>query len=123
MKCKRCGFLTPDNSNFCSHCGTKIDFDDTFINAEQAYQDVYSQNKSGKKSNKYREEDLRVSTGKASFLWYVLGFIVPIVGYLLAYIFSYDKPDLARKSRIGALWGTITYLVVYLSSFIFCFIL
>ena len=31
MRCNNCGFETPNNSNFCSHCGAKIEFTDAFV--------------------------------------------------------------------------------------------
>ena len=39
MKCKKCGFDTPNNSNFCSHCGSPIDFDDEFISIDSKKED------------------------------------------------------------------------------------
>lgn len=123
MKCKKCGFETPDNSNFCSHCGEKIDFDDVFINAEQAYQKDASKREQpdSRYFKRYREEDLRTNNRTASIGWYFLGFFVPILGFILASIYSYKMPDMARKCRLGAFHGIILELAMYMIYFIIAY--
>lgn len=124
MKCNKCGAYTPDNSNFCSHCGSKIEYDDVFVNAEQAYQEDYSKKTDKKYFNKYRERDLRVTySSDASFGWFLIGFFVPIAGFIIGAFLSYSKPAIARKCRLGALYGLIfdvaSYFIYFLITSLF----
>ena len=117
MRCKNCGFETPNNSNFCSHCGTKIDFEDNFISVEEPKEEPQSKSQEEVIKEQYPDIDM----SKASIMWYILGFFVPIAGLIIFFMFLYKKPDLALKARRGALHGfvidcillTVFYILVY----------
>lgn len=111
MRCKNCGFETPNNSNFCSHCGTKIDFEDNFINTEEV-KEIKEEPKTVTKEDLIKEQYPDIDLSKASILWYFLGFFVPMAGIVLFFVFLYKKPDLAFKARRGALHGFIVECIL-----------
>lgn len=54
---------------------------------------------------------------KASGAWVLLGLICPIAGLVLFIVFRNKKPDLSKKSGIGALIGTIISVVFFIIYF------
>lgn len=114
MKCKKCGFETPNNSNFCAHCGTSIDLDDVFINKDNSsyYSEVEEEKEERpKENNRYEEQDLRTYVERASIGWFFLGLVFPILGFILGAVYRYRKPDMAAKLRTGAIYGLFIELV------------
>jgi len=104
MKCKKCGFETPNNSNFCSHCGSPIDFDDEFINIDSKIEEEKEEDTINTNQNMNLMD---IDMSRASIGWYFLGLLFPIVGLILFFLFLYKKPDLAFKARRGAIHGFI----------------
>ena len=104
MKCKKCGFETPNNSNFCSHCGSPIDFDDEFINIDSKIEEEKKEDTINTNQNMNLMD---IDMSRASIGWYFLGLLFPIVGLILFFLFLYKKPDLAFKARRGAIHGFI----------------
>lgn len=115
MRCKNCGFETPNNSNFCSHCGAKIDFDDNFIDQKEEIID--------EPKEKMENNDIysNIDTSKASIGWYFLGLIAPIFGLIFFFLYLYRKPDLAFKARRGALHGFIIEIILSIGFYIYLF--
>lgn len=106
MKCKKCGFDTPNNSNFCSHCGSPIDFDDEFISIDSKTEEEKNEEHT-KNANENMNQMMNIDTSRASIGWYFLGFFFPLAGIIIFFFFLYKKPDLAFKARRGAIHGVI----------------
>ena len=49
----------------------------------------------------------KISKDKGSFGWAVLGFLIPIIGLILALLWKNKKPNNAKKAVIGTLAGSI----------------
>lgn len=114
MICKVCGKETPNNSNFCSHCGRRIDLDDILVDSNEEKSEVTPKIVSTEDylQSIYPDIDL----GKASILWYFLGLFVPMAGLIAFFIFLYKKPDAAFKARKGAIHGfllNVTILFIF----------
>ena len=84
MYCKNCGSPVDDTSSYCTNCGAWID----------------------NKSNAIISED------SSSFGFAVLGFFIPIVGFILFLIYEEKKPKRAKSAGKGALIGFITRIVL-----------
>ena len=115
MKCKKCGFETPNNSNFCSHCGSPIDFDDEFINIDSKIEEEKKEDTINTNQNMNL---MNIDMSRASIGWYFLGLLFPIVGLILFFLFLYKKPDLAFKARRGAIHGFILSIALTFLFFI-----
>ena len=115
MKCKKCGFETPNNSNFCSHCGSPIDFDDEFINIDSKIEEEKKEDTINTNQNMNLMD---IDMSRASVGWYFLGLLFPIVGLILFFLFLYKKPDLAFKARRGAIHGFILSIALTFLFFI-----
>ncbi len=115
MKCKKCGFETPNNSNFCSHCGSPIDFDDEFINIDSKIEEEKKEDTINTNQNMNLMD---IDMSRASIGWYFLGLLFPIVGLILFFLFLYKKPDLAFKARRGAIHGFILSIALTFLFFI-----
>lgn len=109
MRCKKCGFETPNNSNFCSHCGAPIDFDDEFINIDSKIEEEKEEDTTNTNQNMNLMD---IDMSRASIGWYFLGLLFPIVGLILFFLFLYKKPDLAFKARRGAIHGFLISVVL-----------
>jgi len=115
MKCKKCGFETPNNSNFCSHCGSPIDFDDEFINIDSKIEEEKKEDTINTNQNMNL---MNIDMSRASIGWYFLGLLFPTVGLILFFLFLYKKPDLAFKARRGAIHGFILSIALTFLFFI-----
>ena len=81
MFCSFCGNEIDENASICVHCGRK----------PQMYQETPK------------------DEGKAIYFW--IGFLVPIAGFLV-WIFTHDTtPNSARKALIGGIWGTVAVVL------------
>ena len=84
MYCRNCGSKIDDNSTYCTRCGARID-------------DIVHPNDSD----------------EGSSVWFaVLGFFIPIVGFILFLVYEGKKPKRAKAAGKGALIGFITKIAV-----------
>lgn len=83
--CRNCGKEIAEGSVFCEFCGER-----------QKAEEKVSDNDSG------------------SPWWAVLGFFIPIVGFILWLLWRDTKPKSARSAGIGALIGFVLSLPSYL---------
>ena len=84
MYCGNCGNKIDDNSAYCNCCGARID-------------------------NIVHPND----SDEGSSVWFaVIGFIIPIVGFILFLVYEGKKPKRAKAAGKGALIGFITKIVV-----------
>lgn len=84
MYCKNCGRAVDDNSLYCYNCGVRLD------NTSCA----------------------NISEDNSSFGFAVLGFFIPIAGFILFLIYEGKKPKRAKSAGKGALIGFITKIVL-----------
>ena len=92
---------------FCSFCGKEID--------DKAQVCVHCKNKVV--SYKEPMED----KGKALYFW--IGFLIPIAGFLL-WVFTHDDtPKSAKKALMGAIWGTVAVIALVILCYIVFFLL
>lgn len=106
MKCKKCGFETPNNSNFCSHCGAPVDFNDEFISIDSKIEEEKNEEHTIN-ANENMNQMMNIDMSRASIGWYFLGLFFPLAGIIIFFLFLYKKPDLAFKARRGAIHGFI----------------
>lgn len=84
MYCRNCGSKIDDNSAYCTRCGARID-------------DIVHPNDSD----------------EGSSVWFaVLGFFIPIVGFILFLVYEGKKPKRAKAAGKGALIGFITKIAL-----------
>lgn len=90
--------------NYCTNCGNKVD--------SNAYICVHC-------GVKLQNEVVPQVDDKGGFGWSVLGFFIPVVGFILYLVWKNEKPKTAKAAGKGAL----AYLIVYILIFIVAFIL
>lgn len=49
-----------------------------------------------------------------SFGWFILGFIIPLVGLILFLVWTPEKPKSAKMAMLGFVIGTIFYIILYI---------
>ena len=92
---------------FCSFCGKEID--------DKAAVCVYC----GKKVQGYQETPK--DEGRALYFW--IGFLLPIAGFLI-WIFTHDTtPNNGRKALIGAVWGIVAAVAAVILFYVLFFLL
>lgn len=87
-------------TKFCSNCGEPI--------ADKAYI-----------CTKCGVKQAGVSDDKGGLGWFLLGFIIPIVGLILWLIWKDEKPETAKSVGQGALISFILGILLYVVAFIF----
>lgn len=83
MYCKYCGKEIPNESKYCSYCGSNL-----YLNIENTKID------------------------NASIGWFILGFLVPLVGLILFLLWEEEKPLTAKKVGLGALVSAIIQIIL-----------
>lgn len=73
MFCNSCGKEIDDKAQVCVHCGAPV-----------------------------KPEANQVTEG-SGFGWGILGFIIPIVGFVLYFVWKEKKPKSAKAAMIGAI--------------------
>ena len=71
--CKNCNSELNDNAIYCSHCGLT------------------------------QEIEINKVNDKGGFWWGLLGFVVPLVGFILYLVFRNERPKTSKACGIGAL--------------------
>lgn len=94
MFCPYCGKKMEDNQEVCLSCGK------------------YVKNASKSSSNGGGVDD-------GNFVWGLIGFLVPIVGAVLYFMWKEQKPKNAKKAGMGALISVGINFVVSILSLIF----
>lgn len=84
MYCKNCGQSVDTTSVFCSHCGAKLD-------------------------NRYAVHN---DDDKSSFAFGLLGFFIPLAGFILFLVYEGKRPKRAKCAGKGALIGFVTKIVI-----------
>lgn len=84
MYCKNCGRSVDDTSSYCNNCGARID----------------------------NKPNADVSEDNSNLGFAILGFFIPIVGFILFLIYEEKKPKRAKSAGKGALIGFITKIVL-----------
>ena len=131
MYCHNCGKQVGDNSRFCRYCGADLregaskhgqggtdaadgqgaqekKSDDLFgFNAQNGgQQGSGGYNAPPPQYTRYTDPDDRRSVGFG-----VLGFFIPLVGFILWLVWRDSMPQRARSCAIGALVGVIVYVI------------
>ncbi|MGI6279378.1 MAG: zinc ribbon domain-containing protein [Acutalibacteraceae bacterium] len=88
MFCQSCGRQLPDNANFCPLCGHAAIVSSPYVN-------------------------YKVSSG-----WWWLGFLFPIIGFILWLVWKDSEPQKASKIGRGALTGLILVAAINIIIFI-----
>ncbi len=136
MYCHNCGKQVGDNSRFCRYCGadlregaSKHEQDGTDAADGQGAQEKKSDDLFGFNAQnggqqgsggynapppqytRYTDPDDRRSVGFG-----VLGFFIPLVGFILWLVWRDSMPQRARSCAIGALVGVIVYVIFVIIS-------
>ena len=98
-KCLHCNEVCDDSASICPKCGALVD---TYVD-HKTYMDVYHVNHGKRLKN------------KKLILWFLLGFILPYIGFLVSWIMYDSERDRAKAILLGAIISTIlTTLLSYL---------
>lgn len=93
MFCSFCGKEIDSKASICVHCGKTV----------QSYHEAQK------------------DEGRALYFW--LGFLLPLAGFLI-WVFTHDNtPNNARKALIGAIWGTVAVVLAIILFYVLFFAL
>jgi len=94
MYCNKCGEQVTEIDKFCPNCGTSVSEEQQVSNSSNHYQR---------------------SVDKANFGFALLGFVIPIVGIILYFIWKNEYPLKAKSCIKGALISiSISVIAVFL---------
>ena len=103
-KCLHCGEECEDNVSICPKCGALVE---EYID-HKSYMDVYHVNH-GKKIRNYK-----------LILWFLLGMILPYIGFLVSWIMYDSERSKAKAILLGAIVSTL--ISTFLPYFIIWFV-
>ena len=93
---------------YCSKCGTEVDFNTQYCPKCGAPQSTSSYQPAPQRSADPYDS--------GSIGWFILGFFVPLVGFILYLVWASDRPKSAKMSGLGALVGillSVVFSVIY----------
>ena len=95
MYCKNCGTEIRDGSNFCENCGKSV-------------------NDCGETAQTAQIQSIQapVLDYSGSFLMWLVGFFIPVVGLVLFLCMRKDEPGKARSAGKGALTAFLIHLAL-----------
>lgn len=103
-KCLHCNELCDDSVTICPKCGAMVD---TYVDNKE-YMDVYHVNHG------------KTIKNRKIILWFLLGLILPYIGFLVGWILFDGEREKAKTLLLGAIVSTIitTFLpyIIYLVS-------
>ena len=127
MQCKRCGANINEGTNYCSVCGefnpvnpytnqpanNGYSFQQQMNNGQQYNQQMYN----GQQYNPpFAPYNPNVTNDSGSIGWGILGFFIPLVGWILFFIWKNSKPQTAKVAGIGGVIGFIVNFIIYASN-------
>ena len=106
---------------FCGNCGTKLK-DGKCPKCDK--KETKKTTKTEKvKAEKVKTESVKdVKEEKVNFGWFVLGFFVPIAGFIIFLVFLNSRKKLSKTAGLGALIGVIKNITIIILYYIFLFI-
>ena len=100
-KCLHCGEMCEDSVTICPKCGAMVD---TYVDHKE-YMDVYHVNHGKRLKN------------RKIILWFLLGLILPYIGFVVSWIFFDGEREKAKALLLGAIVSTvITSLLPFIIS-------
>lgn len=130
MYCNNCGAEIDDNSRFCINCGQQInnfnsvnDMNNNFDTAEGQQQEYANNQQNGNVNNSGPQFVNTLSyepIGMWGYFGYELLFSIPVIGFILAIIFSITSNNVnvknfARAYFIMFIFGVIILFIVYVT--------
>lgn len=122
-KCNMCGSQLQDSYNACPNCGNPNLMVDQSVQTQPmgGMQQQYGQPMPGQPMGGMQQQYGQpmpgpvvqpVDNSKGSFGWAVLGFLIPIVGWILYFCWKNTKPGNAKMAGIGGIVGFCFNLIV-----------
>ncbi len=119
--CQYCGCQIKDGNYFCENCGTPVNnlYNNNGNNGNYNNYNNYNNNYNGNYNGNYNYNNLNPAVPVKEeylFLWGLLGFFIPIAGFVLFLIWLKEKPKTAKSAGLGALIRTIiTFFIVMIA--------
>lgn len=114
--CNQCGAKNDDSARFCEKCGNKL-------NANASNDNVYNHNAYGNSAynnNAYNNNTPQPNSNgeedKPSIGFNILGFLIPLVGFILFFVWKDKTPNKAKTLLSWSVGGFILGLIYALSN-------
>ena len=95
-RCLHCNEICEDSVSICPKCGAMVD---SYID-HKTYMDVYHVNHGKKIKN------------KKLILWFLLGLILPYIGFVVSWIMYDGERDKAKAVLLGAIVSSVVSIVL-----------
>lgn len=120
MFCSNCGLKIDDDSTHCPYCGKPVvtvidttnDNEKTSSTNNETFDDINSSHSASNQSQK------KVSSNdNSSGWWIVLGIFMPLIAFILFFVYRENMPKASKMCGIGALVGiciNVVGIILYL---------
>ena len=111
--CTNCGNKMEDHHNACSQCGMMYQ---STMTGTQAMPNNYQQMPNGAYYNPqyqpYGQQMMQQQEEQVGYAWVVLGFVIPIAGWIIWGIWNNTKPKTAKYAGIAGIIGFVLNLIL-----------
>ena len=121
-KCSSCKHQVTDNYEACPYCGSfnlvqeEVKYDSSYVQRGSLMEQMEeSRRQNMQYNNYYNNRQQEYDSG--SIGWTVLGFFIPIVGFILYFVWKNNKPCCAKMSLIGGVIGFILNCILISQGF------
>ncbi len=107
--CSSCGAQMPDENNACTNCGTMLNGQTVPENNQVPPAENQAPPVTPRAPVNYTSAP--IPEEKGSIAWGILGFLIPIVGFILFFAWNGSRPGDAKTAGTGALIGFVINLI------------
>jgi uncharacterized membrane protein YvbJ len=102
-KCKNCGNSLTADDRYCQQCGeNNSKFVSEVSNEASKNKEIIESSSTGQRQTYAARPQEGQGIG-----WFVLGLMIPLVGFILYFSFKPDKPNSSSMSLSGAIIGSV----------------
>ena len=116
--CMYCGSEISDSAKFCTNCGAALPVEAPIPQstydapAQQPYEQPAQQQPYQQPGQQQPYQQAPVAEDSGSIGWAILGFIIPLVGIILFFVWRTTKPKSANMAIIGAAVSIVLALLL-----------
>jgi hypothetical protein len=102
--CRNCSTSLDPSVSYCEQCGENNPY---YVKPSKKEREAYQQSYSSSSSAYQRPYAKPIAQEGSGVGWLFLGLIIPILGFILYFVFKSERPVASKQSLTGAIIGSV----------------